>query len=513
MKTTRFNLIKNAVTIGLAASLTLPLFAQTFNPKSDAWYFHNFSTPLLTWDDYKETFIGIAPTEAESGNFDPIFYEYIYKDKLAGPGNCFGMCLLALEMRDKGGCEGYCYPPYIYPGLCNSPGGPTQTELLHAINIVHGYQLNHRVIMYMIDLIAKHVNRDGKYVFDQFKYYMAKEGPCVLSVTESLAPGGKGHALIAYDYADLGSTKRIYIYDPNRSYYGTGGATYYDGKNNYVEINSTTGAWSFTMAGGTVWSGSPWSGGNLILFPLSIVGPRDRIPQSIFADISDALNKIIISGADISQISTAEGRHLFKPGTQELETDTSKAMNNLLPFSPFAVNMQPTDKQMIFFYRGSKPLDIEVKNPGQGYSVAMIGTKGYVSLKAVNGRGVEKIRIDKLNTNVPVLKFTNLTNPSYYQVELRSIVKENEKVRIYAIDKINPAVNVPLNITLSKQGAGIEMTSDKNVSPFELAISETGKERGTPVKQMINLEQGKTAKFSVGRSLNRKGLKLTRDNQ
>jgi hypothetical protein len=479
--------------------------SQDFNPKSDAWYFNNFTTATLSWDDFRETFIGIAPTEAESANFDPLFYDNIYQTRLASPGNCFGMCLLALEMKKNGGCEGYCYPPYLYPGSV----GPSQPELSHAINILHGHQINHTAIMYMLDIIAQNYQRDGNYVFSQLQYYLEKDDPCVISVTENWAPGSNGHALIAYKAVTEGTLRKILIYDPNRPY-PANASTYYDNQQNFVSI-AQDGTWSFTMADGAVWSGSQSTGGNLILFPLSIAGPRDRIPQSLFADISEAVSKILIYGSnvDVNQISNTKGRHLFKPGTKELESDTSKRIKNLLPFVPFSMGQQNgNDKEMLFFYRSNEPLDIDVKNSGSGYTLNMIGSKGLVSVKAINGSGSEKIRMENFNTSAPSVSFINQSNPSYYQIELRSIVKENEKVRIYSIDRFNPLANSPVNLTISREGSGIEIVSEKKISQFDLTVSEAGIDKSSPVKQIIELESGKNVRFSVGKSLDKKKLIL-----
>jgi hypothetical protein len=421
------------------------------------------------------------------------------------------MCLLALEMKKNGGCEGFCYPPYLYPGQGYCGGGPLQPELSHSINIFHGHQLNNNVIMFILDIVAppNTYQRDGNYAYNRLQYYMAKGDPCIASITKDWGLGGDAHSLIAYNCEDDGATKRIYVYDCNRPFCDSIMAeNYYGNKSNYIEITTSTGAWKFTMADGTtVYKGSPDSGGNIIMLPLSIVAPRDRLPESLVADISTIV--ISGSGADVIQVTTVSGRHLFKPGTRELETDKSKRIENIFPFNPFVSKLQKSkDKKMILFYRSNEPLDLDVKNAGHGYTVAMIGSKGFASVKAINGSGVERIRIENVNTLSPKVKIANQTKPSYYQVELRSIVKENEKVQVYSIDKINPEVNSHVNIMISRGGSGIEMISDKKVPQFELRVSETGKEKINPVKQSINLEQGKPTKISIERSADRKELKL-----
>src|SRR5688572_25193366 len=99
--------------------------------KENTWYFDNFVKDTLPWTMFRETFIGVAP--APSADFDQFFYDGIYQTKLAGPGHCYGMCVLALMMMKNGGFLGYCHPPYTYSGSYASPAkdtlGPSDPNL------------------------------------------------------------------------------------------------------------------------------------------------------------------------------------------------------------------------------------------------------------------------------------------------------------------------------------------------------------------------------------------------
>jgi hypothetical protein len=74
----------------------------------NAWFFRNFGTPELSWETYRDTFIGIPPTRNHaSAGFDLLFYDYVYKTELSPPGNCYGMALMSLLILKKGGHLGY----------------------------------------------------------------------------------------------------------------------------------------------------------------------------------------------------------------------------------------------------------------------------------------------------------------------------------------------------------------------------------------------------------------------
>ena len=286
---------------------SLPQPQDTNWVKNNTWYFDNFKDTLLPWSLFRETFTGVAPER--SGDFDQIFYEQLYKTILASPGHCFGMCVLALLIKKNGGYLGFCYPPYKYSGTIYSGGvedtiGPADLTLKTAIAMVHGNQINHGFLLFLLDVIAEGKNRDGNYAYRQVEYYLAKDDPPVISITKNINPADGGHVLIPYFTEDLGIAKRIYVYDPNYSFYAKGpqkGHEFYTSGSNYIEIDSD-GSWDYIKDYPIIptnpknWSGSPKGGGNCIVIPLSVAGKKDRLPQSLFADVWEAINKIFIFG-------------------------------------------------------------------------------------------------------------------------------------------------------------------------------------------------------------------------
>ena len=276
--------------------------------KTNTWYFDNFVKDKLPWSLFKETYIGVAPTP--SGDFDFLFYEAVYKEKLASSGHCYGMDVMAMLMKKNGGHLGFCYPPFKYSGtiakdmLEGKPNsdtiGPADPNLKTAIQLVHGNQINHGFLLYLLDVFAVNKNRNGAYACDQVDYYLARDDQPVISVTKSISPADGGHVIVPYKTKDMGGgMKRIYVYDPNRTFYkpGPGGHDYYAVDSNYIEVNTATKRWSFVMVGdlGT-WSGDPASGGNCLVIPLSVAGKRDRLPQSLLADGAYAISTIFIFG-------------------------------------------------------------------------------------------------------------------------------------------------------------------------------------------------------------------------
>jgi hypothetical protein len=393
--------------------------------RDNTWFFDNFTQPVLGWDLFRETFIGVAPEP--SGDFDLLLYDNIYKTKLAAEGHCFGMCLMAMVMKKNGGHLGYCCPPYIYSG--DMVNGPADTTLRKAIQIMHGHQITHRFLLFLLDVIAINKNRDGNYAYQQYRYYTAKDDPCVISVTPSFSPSDGGHVLIPFFEENLGATKKIYIYDPNRSYYeaGADGHDYYHNRLNFVEINSGTGKWTFTMADGDVWTGDPGSGGNLLVIPISVAGKKDRLPQSLFAEGAYALNTVFIFGktTQLKQISDPEtGKNWLNEQSNDLETAPEKRMTNVVPFTPLTGGQPDTTANQAYFIGNDPSFEITVQSTTEeGYRVGFMGKHAYIEISAM-GKGAETLHVEGLDTPNPTCTWISKSKQNLREHQL--IIKKRE---------------------------------------------------------------------------------------
>lgn len=401
--------------------------------RDNTWYFDNFTQAEVGWDVFRETYIGVAP--APSGDFDLLLFETIYKQKLFETGHCFGMDLLAMVMKKNGGHLGYCCPPYIYAAESPSPAldtvGPSDLTLRRAIQIMHGHQITHRFLLFLLDVIAISKNRDGNYAYQQYKYYTAKDDPSVISITKSISPADGGHVIVPFFEENLGATKKIYVYDPNRSYYeaGAAGHDYYHNRLNFIEINSGTGAWSYTMADGSIYSGSPGSGGNFIVIPISVAGKKDRLPQSLLAEGAYALNTIFIFGktTKLKQIADPEtGKHWLNAQSNDIEPDIIKRMTNVVPFIPMTGGKPDTTANQAYFVGNDNNFEITIQATNEeGYRVGFMGKHAYLEISAV-GKGEETLQIEGLDTLHPTCTWTSKNKQSLQDHQV--IIKKREEV-------------------------------------------------------------------------------------
>jgi hypothetical protein len=356
--------------------LTINTVAQDPDPewaKRNTWFFDNFDRDSFPWALFRETYIGVAPTP--SADFDQIFYNELYKTKLPRVGFCFGMDVMALLIMKNGGHLGYCHPPYVYSGL----DGPDDPTLERALAMTHGNQINHSFLSFILDVLAANKLRDGNYAFAKVEEYLAKNDPpiiCISAPTGGIT-GDSGHVVVPYKTTQSGTTKKIWVYDPNRSWYvnGAGGHDWYTSHLNCITINASTGGWSFPFGDTNIWSGDPGNGGRIMAAPLSVTGKRDRLPQSLLAEGAYALNTILLSGnIVIEQVTdTVTRRRLLNDAGTELEKSDEKRMNNLLGFIPLNGGRPslPARNNKAFFLRGSNPVDIRYKAYGK-YKIGMM---------------------------------------------------------------------------------------------------------------------------------------------
>lgn len=287
--------------------------SQNPDPTAAAKYgfsFRNFTDTMFTWDIYCHSFFGV-PLDPNltwaTATFDRLFYELAFKTMLpkgggsgGGAGNCFGISLMSLMMNRFGGYYGYCAPTSAYKGDTNfyNATGPYDKSLHRVINIMHGRQLSLAALETYLDQAQSGHSQNCNNGFQLAKQTIAKEGPCLVSISNSANPadGSGGHTLIAYGVTENPTGHgHIWVVDPNRLWVVNTprDRAWYQGDSNHIECNLGTNKWSFRMAGDTTdWPSGP---GNLIIIPMSLVGPPGRVPSSIGLSMGDLLNKLFLS--------------------------------------------------------------------------------------------------------------------------------------------------------------------------------------------------------------------------
>lgn len=289
-------------------------FGNAQNPDPGAaekygWGFRNFADTMFTWDIYSHSFFGVPPDSNAawlSATFDKLFYELGFRKRLPNPandtvgiGNCYGVSLMSLMVNRFGGYYGYCAPTSAWKGDTNwnNKNGPNDMGLHRIINIMHGRQMSLGSIQTYLDQFMGFNSMHCQNAVGRARETIAKEGPCIVTLSEKQNPLDGGHAMIAYGVTDDGAGHaKIWVVDPNRIWAvpTPRDRGWYQLDSNCITCNLVTGVWSFIMAGPQSWPTDPM-GGNLMIIPLSLVGPPGRSPASLGLAAADLLNQIMLT--------------------------------------------------------------------------------------------------------------------------------------------------------------------------------------------------------------------------
>ncbi len=454
----------------LIPAVTAAVELDEFVVAVDSWAFDNFGDAELSWEIYRMSFIGIPPDpDPISATFDYIFYEAVYKDQLAGPGNCYGMSVMALLMLEHWGCEGFCGPANQYTSASGGDG-PSDMGLHVTINQIHGHQVSLPSVQYMLEIIAQGDNRDGRIAYAQFHECVGRGDPVVISITESLSPTDGGHTMLPYDAVPYGSDEyRIYVYDPNNPW--TEAESWYNNGENYIKIDTNSGEWWFDDLG---WSGHPAGGGNCMVTPLSIAGPRSRVPTS-YGDLGSFLTTIFISGSetDITQVTDSDGKRLFKPGTYEVDTDPATGMRNMMLWIP-SDQPAPTDKK-IYFRQGGQAdkLEFDLLSGVSGYAFGLIGEKSYVSVTSRGGAGKDVAVVENAGGAEPALVLHNQTGSTGYDIEFHQVIEPRRRSRIFKVNNMRiDTKGQPVVVALSKDQKALEISTTATSATYSAELTD-----------------------------------------
>jgi hypothetical protein len=460
--------------------LTRASLAQ-YSVERDTWSFRNFNTKPMPWDVYRDTYIGIPPTEDPwSSAFDVLFYEQLYKEKLSKSGNCYGLSLQSLMMLKNGGHLGFCVPVNQYSGDLVGDGtgsgfmGPTEPMLKRAINIMHGHQVNLPTVQLILDIFAQHKNRNASFAYTSFQNAQLQKDFTLVSMTKSLDPNDGGHTIVAYDAQDLGGgNKRIFVYDNNRSYADSAARSWYTSGQNYIQINGN--AWSFNK-GSEIWSGDPGSGGSLIIIPISVTGPHTRSPASLGDQIiGRVLNELLLTGssAQIEQVTDDRGKRLFVPGTYEIDTSAA-GMMSMIPWYPSdqTAASAPTEPSLVLFHigRAGSTLNVSVRAGESGYTLIASGPRGRVTVQSSGGRGTDVITLNQAGTQQPRVAVRNGRGLAAFSVEFLQTVQPRQSLRALKATGIAIPEGASVELGVNDRGQALSVNSPEAAIRYDLEL-------------------------------------------
>jgi hypothetical protein len=470
--------------------LSVPVYAGDEFVEDHCWRFRNttyFSNAagdtVLPWEVYVRSFIGICPDSNTAKVLCPLDYAFYHAYNAAfavASGNCFGMSLLADIIYKEEGHMGFCKPVYTYSGGVD---GPTSAKLCTVITVMQCHEWSHSGIMWMAENITGTHAKDPNYAYEQVEYYLSMGDLPVITLVKDLS--FVGHTLIPYKVEEVGSKRYIYIHDSNKWY--PNHAAYYDNDSNYIEISKSSDNWSYIWDDTETW-GSP--DGYIYATPMSIVKAASRNPLQL-GGITDAMNHIFLTGANISQITDDEGHKFYKTSASshnrlsDIEDNPSLKMKNVIrmpmisapvrSMSTKSITRKRKDPPEIYFAIGSegKNLNFEIASTGKKYKFEMAGKDNIIRLSTPAGSsGRDNFEVKKLSTDNQELELSSKRGTAKFEVELYRNVPGKDMSRIFKVTNLTAPSSSPVKLRLAESRDALLVMGEKGPVSCNLEITQ-----------------------------------------
>lgn len=282
------------------------------------WSFKNFKTGRLDWDSFEEAFslggercdgfLDCLGEAAENlGDYlNPVNYAIFYgANNLADKGNCFGMCLAAAFIAERGAAK----LPHVGEVKQQIWNYKDEAKLRKAINVMHWKQLSRDFVdPWLEGLGDSYLSQVQKMQSD---IQAGRFG--LLSIYKNIGLSGtSGHVMIPYKIdKKIGSNGKyeywVSVYDPNRPFSNLNNLA--AGSHPPVIIKETS--FSYLMNDNTTWADE------LTYVPYKRAKDYDNLLNSLWD-----LGYVVISDAgELEQISDKDGRKLLKKNNPKSATD------------------------------------------------------------------------------------------------------------------------------------------------------------------------------------------------
>jgi hypothetical protein len=474
--------------IFLLQSFILPAYCQHF-AEENGWYFNNWKDDILSWEVYSKSYIGIPPTrDEENYKAECGFYDEYFKG-LAKTGNCFGMVLTSMIIQKEGGYKGFCPPLPQFSGELDkitneTDDGPSNSELRTLINTMQGHQLGNLVVNYIIENQSFfHSGNGGTELANAITRGLNNGDPTLLCITEEiLTTNMAGHTLLPYAVeTNDDNVSKIYVYDPDRSWYSSNWKEWYQSGSNFVTVD-IDGKWSFKRS-----SGITWERGYIFTIPLSKIGPTDAPPFSGIGDLSTRIVMILSGdGADIVQASDERGKRLFIPGSIRIDMNDTTGKLGLYPLISWGQDSITKERsKQIFISKNLFPdeLDLRLKPGNNKWELYFIGKNKVIRIKAKGIIGTSLVSIKDLEYSSPIFIFAYPTSSASYDLEYVESNPGHQGSKTYHIKDLRSGGGGSVSIFYEGVNRSMSIQTKSFPASFNLEIKGPIGQKSSIIKQ------------------------------
>lgn len=490
------------------------------------WQFKNPDTAVVSTRSYERAFTDIEPGlqfHIEPGEWlheiwESFFYNTFFKE-IAKPGNCYGLCVEAIEaFRGRSRYQqpifqfghprwslGADHKEYGWPDLSI----PADAELMEEINTRHGTQLGDRVVRWAADHILATIGgggsiNDGVEIFDRAKRAFDRGDWPVMNMIKEWDSGG--HTVLPIRFVDDGTHDlEIWLADPSKPPLPPdppGPLDVTDGKH-VIFIDRHNGSWAYRQLidgnwvdVGTYNSQAPrW----LMYVPESRFSRPQRSPSTEFAIAAGiavgvaamvASPFLMLGDADTHQISDASGRTLYQPGLGrapktplDLRADPADRIPGLQRIPLLGGEDAPVRGEFHYSTGAHESLvhDVVPRHPGGSYVWGMRHGAMAVRIAAPTDGHADRIQSDRLGTAGRSVSFARrktlpakpigMAVEAFPRMPLPSVrVPADQRIRQYRLDELTVVGGQQVVVRTANGGAELQFSSYGAPASFALRM-------------------------------------------
>jgi len=467
-------------------SFSPDISSQGFRVNPDGFSFVNFSYYGANWEQFKKAFPG-TNMELSNGSHrkgPQLYFDTEYRTIGEG-GNCAGFTAISL-IRYLGLAESVepslltinhqvIKPTYNFPAVV---AGDVQTGQSDVKDYIHLYQA--RQMSYEYGLWwGLHWNDTPMQSYQAIKAKTQAGEPVAVSIWQA---GRGGHRMTAYRTEESGNTGYIYIYDNN----------WPNDSTRRIEINLSTGQWSYTL-----WQGEVWGGTTNLRYSLASTNfPASLNPQyqnRLFPTETSGETVVNVVGQAQLLITDAQGRKLGYNNGQLVSEIPGAAFMPIDAYNPNNPNAPATES---FFLPSNSSYQIAIQPTSNGaYNLTAFGSGSALLLGNIS---VSANTVDTLTLNGNILDtaFKPATDKDFCHYITRDVsdtVSRDFKACINGDTALNA------NFTLNPTGDSLQV-ANLTSQPVTLrsTIDQAGDNAGTSnFTQQLNAGQNTVIQAST----------------
>jgi hypothetical protein len=285
----------------IKGSLKRVVDPATLSDAQKWWGVRNKDTESLSFAKYTKAFRDVD-SEGEFWDLtdwvQKVFYELVIRD-LAENGNCFGMCLEAINARKDVSRFGQPLDQFT-----------NWADVGEEFNVKHQYQMGASTVWWFVGEVLSGNTGEPKETFERSRASFEAGDDPVLCVTRNVDFSGSPHVLLPVAWDQSSKPWTIQVLDP-----------YFPGETRTLTVNPDSNRFSYS--GTRNYEGGPWTQGRFYYIPYSLLSERPRTP------VWDAV-LLILAGTVVVLGGDGETESITDPrGGHDLDAHGAEALEHL----------------------------------------------------------------------------------------------------------------------------------------------------------------------------------------